>query len=482
MATASSIDQLLAAPIAWRAFQGNAPLKAVLEDLQANILKGHGRDHTRHLFLRFTPSHAGQIRHLVGELAEAMPSALQQLVGTDRYRRTGVSGGPMLCFFLSASGYEALGIAAGKQPGDAAFAAGMKGRGSLLADPDAGRWDEPFMGQVDAMLLVADDTAAAAAAGTLLWRDRFAAAGAVVLGIDEGAAIRRPVAGQRVGIEHFGYVDGRSQPLFLQEDIDAEPHQVWDPAFAPAQFLVADPGGAAATSLGSYFVFRKLEQNVKGFKEAEDALGVALGLTGEDAERAGAMVVGRFEDGTPLVLAASAKDEAPMNDFDFAADPRGERCPFRAHIRKVNPRGESPAFLKKNLGIDTTVAEERAHIMARRGISYGSRMVDADGVPADRPVGGVGLLFMAYMHDVAAQFEFTQGSWANNKDFVDNWTGIDPIIGQTTQVRPLAWQDGRPGDDGRTGHKAAEVDFAHFVTLKGGEYFFAPSLSFLRGL
>ncbi|MGO8041154.1 hypothetical protein AB9E11_35780, partial [Rhizobium leguminosarum] len=48
------------------------------------------------------------------------------------------------------------------------------------------------------------------------------------------------------GIEHFVYVDGRSQPLFLLEDIDAEENATdgianWDPAFPLEQVIVPVP-------------------------------------------------------------------------------------------------------------------------------------------------------------------------------------------------------------------------------------------------
>ena len=41
----------LAAPLAWKTATPDE--SAMLADLQANILKGHGRNHTANLFLRF---------------------------------------------------------------------------------------------------------------------------------------------------------------------------------------------------------------------------------------------------------------------------------------------------------------------------------------------------------------------------------------------------------------------------------------------
>ena len=83
------------------------------------------------------------------------------------------------------------------------------------------------------------------------------------------------------GIEHFGYVDGRSQPLFLKDEVDKEPREHWDPAFPLSNVLVADPLAADPDRhFGSYFVFRKLEQNVRAFKEIEQELADDLGLDG----------------------------------------------------------------------------------------------------------------------------------------------------------------------------------------------------------
>ena len=69
--------------------------------------------------------------------------------------------------------------------------------------------------------------------------------------------------------------------------------------------------------------------------------------------------------------------------------------------------------------------------MARRGITYGQRAYDETTNDfTDRPSGGVGLLFMAYMARLDAQFEFTQATWANNRNFVTGAVGLDPVIGQ----------------------------------------------------
>jgi Dyp-type peroxidase family len=266
------------------------------------------------------------------------------------------------------------------------------------------------------------------------------------------------------GIEHFGYADGVSQPLFLREDVDKgnengqENQSVWDPSAGLNLVLSHDGNGTGAYSFGSYFVFRKLEQNVKGFKQKEEELAEALHLDGHDAERAGALLVGRFEDGTPVTLQGAEGMRHPIpNGFTFQDDGKGLRCPFQAHIRKVNPRTK----------------EANAHRITRRGIPYGSRKADF----SDRPVKDVGLLFMCYQQRIEDQFEVMQAHWANDPDFGKPGSGLDPIIGQglrTEQEYAFKW--------GKDGKEKGKFNFDPFVKMRGGEYFFAPSISFLKGL
>lgn len=479
MMVATPLPELLKRPIVWKNEAIDPTVRRVLHSLQANIFKGHGREHTQNLFWSFENADMGELRSVVRRIGRRMPSALEQLESAERFKATGQSGGPVICFMLRPGGYEALG-AANRMPQDSAFAAGLKARGAGLQDPPPTSWQKEFQGEIDAFLLIAADSDTEAQDEASRWRKRLTDAGATLLHTEFGKAQKRKVAEKPEGVEHFGYVDGRSQPLLLAEDVDREPRSFWDPAFPPSQFLVDDPGDEEETSLGSFFVFRKLEQNVQGFKEKEAALATDLGLNdGPFAERAGALLVGRFEDGSPVVLDPLPTDMPPVNDFDFRHDPDGSKCPFIAHIRKTNPRGESPFHLAQ-AGFATTVRQERGHIMARRGITYGERTFDeAANDFSDRPTGGVGLLFMAYMASLENQFEFTQSTWANNPGFVTGGVGVDPVIGQEAPGDPVAQI---LVSDGWGSGNAASFDFGRFVTMMGGEYFFAPSRQFLKSV
>ncbi|WP_395700396.1 Dyp-type peroxidase [Aquabacterium sp.] len=467
----------LSQPLAWR--QASPEERQLLQDLQANILKGHGRRHTAQLFLRFDEPVAA--RAWVHRTARQVTSALKQLKDSQAFQRSGKPAGLVTLLCLSHAGYQALAVADKKIPHDPAFIEGMAARRAALNDPAPRSWDEHLRGPLHALVLLADATPAA------LQRGRKALlaslpAGVVLAGEESGSGMASQLSPGE-GVEHFGYVDGRSQPLMLQEDIERERDRrdgssVWDPAVGLDIALVKDPGGGSPHSFGSYLVFRKLEQNVRAFHQAEARVAQALGLKGDGLARAGAMMVGRFRDGTPLVLQGAPGMNHPVpNNFDFLDDPEGAKCPFHAHVRKANPRGETGA-------LGATIEQERAHLMPRRGIPYGRRSHAPDDPqlkPADLPTAGVGLLFMAYQANIARQFEFTQASWANNPLFAHATprTGIDPVIGQARsgggQRCPLQW-----GGGAATPRRA--VDFHGFVTLKGGEYFFAPSISALKSL
>src|SRR5258708_14473030 len=131
--------------------------------------------------------------------------------------------------------------------------------------------------------------------------------------------------------------------------------------------------------------------------------------------------------------------------------------------------------------------------MVRRGIPYEdvARLVHPSDVPSSEtledfdanvarllPPGDVGLLFMVYNHDLALQFESTQKS-ANDVAFPAGGLPpkLDPIIGQGPDVAqhwPKGWDDSAAG--------TAALSFQGFVKMRGGEYFFAPSLNFLSSL
>jgi Dyp-type peroxidase family len=447
----------------------------MLEQLQANILKAHVRDDLSVMFLNFGDQ--AEAKAFLKALAPLMKSARKHLEEVEAFKTAKTPGTPYVGVGLTKTGYAAIGVAA---PTDPSFQLGMKAPATrqLLKDPPVSTWEEPYREDIHAVVLIGD----AKNAGTTARRNAVEALlpdSVTVLGEETGLG-RHNDNGD--GIEHFGYVDGRSQPLFLIEDIEAERGgtdgtNVWDPAFGLDRAIVKDLAAPDPNlHFGSYFVFRKLEQNVRRFKQAEKDLAAELGLAEPDGERAGAMLIGRFEDGTPVTLQRAAGTHSPvMNNFTYASDGDGAKCPFQGHIRKANPRGSG--------GFEQPPEKERRHLMARRGQTYGERSDDPsdESAPDTRPSGGVGLLFMAFNVEFGAQFEFTQSRWVNNPGFPkvpagNPAPGLDPVIGQGPRPRPSY-----PNHWGV--NQLQEVDpVAQAVRMRGGEYFFMPSLAFIKGL
>jgi len=445
-----AVKDILTKPIDRRKITDDA-VALLLDDLQGNILKGHGRDHALLIFLRFRSRARAKAKQWIAKFAKRVTSAKKQFEEIDDFRCLSINGGLFVNLFLTAKGYQALGV---KPPDDRKFIAGMKRSQATLNDPKPQGWDKEYRGDIHALILLAHhhELELDREVHSVLQEVRECAD---VIAGERGRAIQN---NRGETVEHFGYVDGRSQPLLLQEDIreeqdkkDLDPSAVrYNPSAGLGLVLVQDPNGKGELSFGSYLVFRKLEQNVHGFKEAEEKLAENLGFSGHNEERAGALVVGRFEDGTPIVFQRTEGLHNPIpNNFNYKDDPKGDRCPLQAHIRQVNPREAN--------------AQERNHRIVRRGITYGERNEDLE----DRPEKEVGLLFMCFQSDIENQFEFLQRRANGGRG-----TNIDPVIGQVKkkfagQQWPTTWD----------GPRRKPFPFANFVTLKGGEYFFAPSIS-----
>jgi Dyp-type peroxidase family len=442
------------------------PVKKFMQNLQANILKGHGREHVVLLFLSI--KNIDNARKYLHDYP--ITDSYTQHLESIKFKFDGGCGGVVRLVFLSKSGLIKFGHGT-RFDSFGAFSGGMATDSSVLDNGSTESWQDELIKSNDVMLLVAyhNPIKLARIIGNMVKDFSKEDSPFEVVFIQEGRAYKNSA---KEGVEHFGYVDGRSQPLMIQSAIDEEKEKKggidkYNPTAPLEQFLLNDP--LDTNGYGSFFVFRKLEQNVAGFKGAEDKLGEeTLGLKGEDAERAGAMVVGRFEDGTPVTLHDEAKKEAPVvNNFNYSADSEGSKCPFHAHIRKSNPRGSSPG----GLDFDKSVQ------MARRGITYGIRLQNPDTKEfIDKPNDGVGLLFMSYQASIEKQFQFMQTKWVNSENFPKDRIGIDPVIGQGDSID----QTWFPSYASTADAKAAL--FRGFVTLKGGEYYFTPSISGLKNL
>jgi len=275
-------------------------------------------------------------------------------------------------------------------------------------------------------------------------------------------------------VEHFGFRDGLSQPFVDLGLGDTAPgggnpsrNGTWTP-IAPGEIFLNLPDEDNEIQLSpvsdklrngsTFLVFRKLEQDVAGFRsflrrQRRDH---------EGQEALAAQLVGRWRNGTPLVLSPETSrvvhNDATLNDFRFAAnDPRGEKCPLGAHIRRVNPRDIG--------GRD----EVRRHRILRRGISYGGPLLPEEGDDVEKR----GLLFIAANSRIDLQFEVIQADWINGGEFLGQaGLGRCPLTGA---------HDGASTDSFLEANAVAPITrVPRFVITRGGDYFFAPGIQALR--
>jgi Dyp-type peroxidase family len=441
----------------------------LLNDLQGNILKFHGRDWTAQILLRFKAGQAELARAWVRQFAtSSVTTARRQEDQAAAFRSSGSPsrGGLFANFFLSARGYLTLGFPFDRIPQDpqTRFNEGMAARQGALRDPALTSWQEEFQKPVDAMALLASDDRGELEQAVKACRESLAGI-ADAAWVESGSRWRNAAG---LDIEPFGYVDGVSQPQFFRKGIDmarAQGVDQWAPSAPLDLILATDPNGSGEHSCGSFLVYRKLEQDVPGFQQQIEALATTLGTT---PELAGAFAVGRFRDGTPVVLQDHPSGaNPPTNNFTYTSDVNGNACPFHAHTRKVNPRGDTGTHLDPGIPL----GEERGHRIARRSTNFGR--------PEDIGTAPVGLHFLCFQGDIAHQFEFMQIAWANQVHFIEQQTGSDALIGQGNNLPigqrwPRAWGDPEAG--------SSRVQLSSFVTLRGGDYFFAPSVGFLKRL
>jgi deferrochelatase/peroxidase EfeB len=441
-----------------------------LQTLQAGILKPHGRSHARLIFAEIRQGMAETARSEIARLANTkLGSAADQLDRANAYRANHASdGGTVWQIGLSASGYRALGIPPQRQPQDPknaganSFTIGMAQ--DKLGDPPQQQWEDGYQQPLHVIVLAADDDEKrlAAEVGELLGLlESFAR----VHVVETGRELTRQQQGRAQVIEHFGFADGVSQPLFtkseIARDVEARGDKQWKSA-GPLNLVLA-PDFCSAGSFGSFLVYRKLEQNVAKFQESVETVANAIDPANPDLDYAAALMVGRYRDGRPLIPTPPPGAGLVANDFNYDGDTHGEVCPFHTHIRKTNPRGD----LSRREGALVPLEAERMLRIARRAISYGKRPDLEPGAKLPLPSSGVGLLFMCCQASLRGFFLQQEGAVADN--FVEDGVGTDPVIGPKSGL-PQHWAPG------------VTWGFGDHVTMKGGEYFFLPGLSFLRNL
>jgi Dyp-type peroxidase family len=425
---------------------------------------------------------------------------------------------------------------------DKAFRQGLAARSKTLSDP-LGAKDEGFQGnwliggehnEADLLLIVASDSLeemGLAVRRIESWiyegvesGGKMLSSGLTVIYKQKGATLPAPLTGH----EHFGFLDGVSQPGLRgtakesgepitpkQNPADPTQGKPGQDRLWPGEFVFGYPGqdpkdpdkrgrektaGPDWARNGSFLVFRRLRQDVGGFHEFLKTEGDLRNL---GPALFGAKCVGRWASGAPIERAPTAdnlkmsRDDCANNAFNFQeatvpkvpkpglgqckdrfpddlgkTDTLGAVCPFAGHIRKAYPRDDTP--LTGNKKGPPNEANTETHRLLRRGIPFGDPF-DPTVIPDD---GNRGLLFLAYQTSIVNQFEFVTKNWVNNPNFKDPGSGHDPILGQTnnkdgSRVRffPLKLPNGEEVT------VRLEKDW---VIPTGGGYFFAPSIDALK--
>jgi Dyp-type peroxidase family len=530
-----------------------APEEPVLEvdEIQGNIVPGFMKPKMGVLALAV--GDVSEARRWIGALvphittlAGVMPSRMR--VRAERLARRVVAGHTDVVDELDdrwlniAFSYQGLATLLGSDSvhsgdtakfGDDAFRKGAAVRSSLLGDPTdpeaeghPGNWVFGGPGkEADVLLVFGTDRDTTMTAFIEEVRTDALAAGLTVLYEEQGGKL------DALGREQFGFQDGVSQPgvrgrLATDPDTFVTPRTIAPESVpeswlygSPGQYLVwpgefvmgypkqgADPMLAGPPELpgppwcrnGSYAVYRRLRQDVAGFRtfvtEQAASLAAQAGFEAMTAERLAATLIGRWHSGAPLARVPDGDDPNlgadPLanNNFGFAADtptldligggstngfpeakadPVGVACPLAAHIRKVNTRdvgsdqgGRRSSFNRRLL---------------RRGLPYGPRLPEAGPDPVD---GNRGLMFLSYQASIVDQFEFLCQAWMADPIAPRSPSGHDMVIGQ----------NGQPGQ-GRvrsctllttTGQSGTVTSTADVVIPTAAGYFFSPSISALR--
>lgn len=245
---------------------------------------------------------------------------------------------------------------------------------------------------------------------------------------------------------------------------------------------------------GTFLVVRQLQQDVRGFWRFLDK---QTDSNSEARQNLAESMVGRRMDGTALLplisspIAGIDQKSAAQNQFTYDADPNGSRCPFGAHIRRANPRNaDLPASsglfgrLFHMLGFgnatyrDDVIASTRFHRMIRRGREYGPRLSPEEAAGNDPDTAEHGIHFICIAANILRQFEFVQNSWMMNTKFDAMTEQSDPLLGNREAIAGCPFTDTFALSQ-QQGVRARILDLPQFVTVRGGAYFFLPSISAL---
>jgi Dyp-type peroxidase family len=443
-------------------------------DIQGFVLRGYNLPFARYVFLHFED--ATRARALIGRL---LP-----VITTGQHWDAGKPQSTVNIAFTH-RGLAALDLPeATLLSFPVEFLQGMKSRADILGDTGINapeHWDKLWHDDgVHAWLGVNGQSTAAldtrcSEIQTLLEETR----GAVQLASQDAAAIMDD--GKPTTREHFGYTDGFGNPDYLGVERSTQPGQgklmpdgTWAP-LATGELLLgyADEAGELPVapiphilaSNGTFMVYRKMHQNVATFRAYLDQHAAGYG---GGKEKLAAKFIGRWRDGTPIELSPDGPDQSIVKDanrntnFTYGADLEGTRCPIGAHVRRVHPRD---AF-----GFNGRLIDRRR--ITRRGLPYG--LSAPEGQPAS-DADDRGIVFMVLNASLSRQFEFVQQQWIEYGNDAHQGNDKDMLMGNHGGRGKFVVQ----GDAGAANPPFICANLPNFVELRGGDYFFLPSITAL---
>ena len=322
--------------------------------------------------------------------------------------------------------------------------------------------------------------------------------------------------GKPTAKEHFGYTDGIGDPSFeglpeAPEHVRGRGKQMSDGSWAQlatGEFLLGHideaheyppaPNPVLLARNGTYMVYRKLHENVATFDAFLDKHSQTFP---GGKELLAAKFVGRWRDnGAPLVKAPDAaskkafdaqlaaadskgQDEL-LSNFTFDGDMSGAKCPFSAHIRRINPRASlemvqdtdaAPGTMKMNTGaFDTPGALTNRRRLLRRGLPYG------DVKDRSRDDGNHGIVIMMLNADINRQFEFVQQQWVNYGNDFKAGNDKEILLGNHSANAGFASKAVIQVDPNSDEPPYFLSNIPRLVETRGGDYFFVPSMTALR--
>jgi Dyp-type peroxidase family len=455
-----------------------ADLKDNLHDIQDNVVTPILMRYGHHVFFAFNDG--AKARAWLGNMFKRV-NARREEHGTQFTVNIGFTHRGLTALGLSQRSLDSF---------PEAFRVGMRGRAQAVGDvgPHAPEHWEGGLGGPDihAMGWIRTDSAEGREEAMRIVRAEMEATGGVEIRFVQDTMALAHENGIGSEGEHFGFADPISQPPIEGADAPCYPGDgvpeadgTWRP-LKPGEFLLGyeDEAGPDGTQTpeppelrlnGTYMVFRKLYQDVASFRRYLET--AARTLYGSDdhnhQELVAAKMMGRWRSGCPVDLSpdkddpAIAKDPERRNNFTYAGDDGGLRCPLGSHLRRSNPRATP---LKRATAV-------RRHRLIRRGVEYGPHLKTDllldDGV--DR-----GLINLFIQADIERQFEFVQKEWMKGGEFI----GLDP-----DEQDPINGIGGEGSQMVVPGARQPFLfDLPSFVKVKGGEYLFVPGLKALEGL